>query len=547
VTFAASIARPVSARPQLSRWCDSSPVRVLALAVTFTAAAAYEALHLSALTDNDIWWHLRTGLWILQNHAIPHNGLFSQSAALPWIDSSWGFDVLVAACYRLFGLAGLPILLMLLQVAVAIAFFVLARGGGRRFWPAVILAGVAQYSIAPMPPSPAMCSLALLACDVALLLEVRRSGNTRALFWLPLLFFLWVNLDRQFSYGLLVLALFCVAVVAERLCRELNIKWFETRLPEIPLGRLGLAAGASLLATFFSPYTYHLYSLLGQSATNSAADRFFAELHSLRFHRPQDYLLMLLVMTAFFALGRRRSRDLFLLSLMIACAVISFRWQRDAWLVLVAAVGVIGNALVQDEMNDHSVERFSGTLGRGGNAVPQGLKPASYEARDGAAKAAPLQEPRRWRTEIAATAALVVIALIAVAMQLPHTGNAHSTNGLWSKVEETFPVRACDYIRRNHLPQPLFNAYSWGGFVTWYLPEYPVLIDGRTDLYGDAVNLPYFQVMDAEIPLESYPGFAQAQTFLLETNSPMGEALAALPAFHVAYRDGQAVVLVRGE
>ena len=509
MTSADSLARPVSARPQLSRWCDSLPVRVLGLAVAFTAAAAYEALHLSALTDNDIWWHLRTGLWILQNHAIPHNGLFSQAVALPWIDSSWGFDVLVAACCRLFGLAGLPVLLMLLQVAVAIAFFVLARGGGRRFWPAVILAAVAQYSIAPMHPDPALCSLALLACELALLLEVRRSGNTRALFWLPLLFFLWVNLDRQFSYGLLVLALFCVAIAVERLCRQSGVKWFETRLPEIRLGRLGLAAGASLLATFFSPYTYHLYSLLGQSATNSAADRFFAELHSLRFHRPQDYLLMLLVMTAFFALGRRRSRDLFLLSLMIVSAVISFRWQRDAWLVLVAAVGVIGNVFAHREAAEPS--------------------------------------PRRWRAEISATAVLVVIALVAVAMRLPRGGNAQSTNGLWSKVEASFPVRACDYIRQNHLPQPLFNSYSWGGFLTWYLPEYPVLIDGRTDLYGDAINLPYFQVLGAEIPLESYPGFAQAQTFLMEANSSMGQALATLPAFHVAYKDSQAVVLVRGE
>jgi hypothetical protein len=483
------------------------PVRVLALAVTFAAAAAYEALQLSALTDRDIWWHLRTGLWILQNHAIPHSGLFSQSASLPWIDSSWGFDVLVAASYRLFGLAGLPIFLMLLQVAVAIGFFVLARGGGRRFWTAVILAAVAQYSIAPMHPNPALCSLALLACELALLLEVRRGGNTRALFWLPLLFAIWVNLDRQFSYGLLVLALFCVAIVVERLCRQSGIKWLETRLPEIHLSRLGFAAGLSLLATFFSPYTYHLYSLLWQSATNSAADRFFAELHSLRFHRPQDYLLMLLVMTVFFALGRGRSRDLFLLSLMVVSAVVSFRWQRDAWLVVVVAVGVIGNVFADREAAEAS--------------------------------------PRRWRAELPATAALVVIALVAVTMRLPHGENAPST--LWSKVEASFPVRACDDIRQNHLPQPLFNSYSWGGFLTWYLPEYPVLIDGRTDLYGDAVNLPYFQVMGAEIPLESYPGFAQAQTFLLEADSPMAAALATLPAFRVAYKDSQAVVLVREE
>ena len=114
-----------------------------------------------------------------------------------------------------------------------------------------------------------------------------------------------------------------------------------------------------------------------------------------------------------------------------------------------------------------------------------------------------------------------------------------------AKVGESFPVRASDFIRQNRPPQPLFNSYFWGGFLTWYLPEYPVVIDGRVDLYGDAVNIPYFQLTMARIPLESHPDFARAQTILLEANSPIAQALATLPNFRVVYRDEQAVVLVR--
>ncbi len=72
-----------------------------------------------------------------------------------------------------------------------------------------------------------------------------------------------------------------------------------------------------------------------------------------------------------------------------------------------------------------------------------------------------------------------------------------------------------------------------------------MVIDGRMDLYGEANNLPYFKLTEAEIPLESHPGFAQAQTFLLETKSPIAQALATLPGFRVAYRDDLACVLVR--
>ncbi len=398
---------------------------------------------------------------------------------------------------------------MLLQVAIAIAIFTLA-GGRRNFWPAVILSALAQYSISPVGPRPAMCSLVLLACELALLLKARRTGDARSFFWLPLVFVIWVNLDRQFSYGLVALGLFWIAVIIEQLCRRQGITWFETGLPNIPVATMSAAVGASLLATILSPYGYRSYLPALLSATNSASDRFFPELHSLRFRRPQDYLLMLLVMTAFFALGRRRSRDLFLISLLALSAVISFRFQRENWLVLAAAVAIIGNA------------------------IP-------------AATTAAAEPAQKLRLQKLATAALVFLVIVMLVLRLPGKNDVRSGNVLLLKIARTFPISAADYIRQNHLPQPLFNAYAWGGFLTWALPDYPVLIDGRTDLYGDAINLPYFQATTAAIPLESYPGFTQAQTFLLEANSAMAQALTTLPGFRVAYKDDVAVVLVRNE
>jgi hypothetical protein len=126
-----------------SRWYDSAPLQVLAVLVLFTTAAAYESLHLSVLSNADIWWHLRAGLWMLQNHSLPHDGLFSQHAKLPWVDSSCFFDLLTAAAYRVLGLRSLPVLLMSFQVAIAAALFWLARGSRKDFWPAVLLVAVA--------------------------------------------------------------------------------------------------------------------------------------------------------------------------------------------------------------------------------------------------------------------------------------------------------------------------------------------------------------------------------------------------------------------
>ena len=79
---------------------NASPVRVLAMLLLFCTAAVYEAVHLSSLADADVWWHLSTGIWILQNHAVPHSAIFSQYSTFPWTASSWGYDALLAAVYK---------------------------------------------------------------------------------------------------------------------------------------------------------------------------------------------------------------------------------------------------------------------------------------------------------------------------------------------------------------------------------------------------------------------------------------------------------------
>ena len=484
---------------------ETAGPRIAVLLGLLTIAALYQAAHLSALADPDIWWHLRTGTWMLQNHAIPHDGLFSQSASLPWVDSSWGFDLLLATAFRVLGLRGLPVLMMVLQAAIAAALFLLARGTQKNFWEAVILAAVAQCCISGLKPSPALVSIFFFALELALLFRARRSGQIRPVLWIAGLFIVWVNFDRQFAYGLLALALFCVAIAVEDLGRRCGSLWFENHRPHLPLGASTAVFAACLLVTLASPYTYHLHDLMWQSATSTAVDRYLPELHSMRFRQFQDYLLLLLVMAAFLALGRRRSRDLFQISLLAVCSAISFRLQRDTWLVALAAVGILGNAFSIDHREE--------------------FRPQAQSA-------------SRWEGVLTAT--LVLVALALGALHLPGGSEA-----LMAKVGESFPARASDYIRQNRLPQPLFNSYFWGGFLIWYLPEYPVVIDGRVDLYRDAVNIPYFKLTEAEIPLESHPGFAQAQTFLLEVKSPIAEALATLPGFRVAYRDDLACVLVR--
>src|SRR5271165_3648705 len=117
--------QPAAASDVPRKLSNSPPVEVLAMLLLFSVAAWHESVQLSALADSDVWWHLSTGAWILQNHTVPHTGLFSQYPDLPWIASNWLFDVLLAAAYKLVGISALVIFLMAFKVTIAVLMFAL--------------------------------------------------------------------------------------------------------------------------------------------------------------------------------------------------------------------------------------------------------------------------------------------------------------------------------------------------------------------------------------------------------------------------------------
>ena len=468
--------------------------RILALIVLFSASAIYESTHLSALAGSEVWVHLRTGIWILENHAIPRTGLFSQYSNLAWNDSSWGFDLLLGAAYKFLGLRAIPILLMLLKSGVAVITFLLAYSGRRDFWKAVVLSAVAQYVISGLQPLPYVLSVLFLAVELQLLLSISHSGSVRRLYWLLPLFALWANLHIQFVAGLALLAVFLIAYLIECWLRSLNARWLRPQLFGLPMMQVSTTGALCLLATFMTPYGFRLLPDFLKSQYSDVAFVHFSGMASMSFRRPQDYILMLLVMMAFLALGRKRSLELFELLVLVAGTALAFRIQRDAWLVVLPAIAVLATT------------SFSGRHESG----PQRMTVRTWE----------------WGTVAAATAIVLAIA----AVRLP------GRDALMNRIGQNLPVGACEYIVSNKLPAPLFNEYSWGSFLTWYLPEYPVVVDSRVELYGDDVLTKYFDVVGGKERLDSDPMVARAGTLLLERNSAMAKALRNLPALRSQYR-----------
>lgn len=469
-------------------------VRVLVLCLLFSAGAVYEAIKVSSVNASDVWVHLSTGLWILQNHSIPRTGLFSQYPNLTWSDSTWGFDLLLGGGYRLLGLQAVPIALVVMKLALAIVTFHLARTSRVSFWNSVLLSAVAQCLI-PLHPAPYACSVVFFAVELRLLLQSRETGSAKNLFWLPLLFVFWANLHLQFVAGLVLLVFFAVAVTLEHGYRSFPKNLLSDRILPLDLKQVGIAGCLSFLAAFATPYPLRLLPAAFKVLYSPMGFEHFSEMSSMTFRTPRDYLLMLLVMLAFLAMGRRRSLELFELMTLIAGTLLAFRVDRDGWLAVLPAISVLARGFSRGRGEDESWQPE--------RVIPSPVWPLA--------------------------ASVFILGISALAL-LP------SSASLMRRISTNFPVKASDYIRENHLAQPMFNEYSWGSFLTWYLPEYPVVVDSRLELYGNDNVARYFDIVGGKELLESDPIVARAGTLLLEKESAMAKALTNLPALSAQYR-----------
>jgi hypothetical protein len=94
----------------------------------------------------------------------------------------------------------------------------------------------------------------------------------------------------------------------------------------------------------------------------------------------------------------------------------------------------------------------------------------------------------------------------------------------------------------------MLNDYTFGGYLIWAAPQYPVMIDGRTDLYEWSGFLGEFGSWaslksDPHLLLDKY----KVNFCLLNRESPMARVLPLLQGWKQIYSDNNSVIFARVE
>jgi len=462
---------------------------------------AWLTLSKVSVLDPDIWWHIRTGQWIIQHRSVPYNDFFSTyGMGKSWFAYSWLFEVLIYGLFSRFGLIGLVIYVYTLMLGISAAFYALVRKFEPRLAQSIILAAAGVLALTHMrTPRAWLFTILFFAIELNILVSVRRSRNYRHLFYLAPLFALWANLHIQFVYGLFVLGLAALDAPVNHLLRRQTPGEAEGDRP-LPVDKMVMVIVASLIATLLNPYHFRIYAVVLDTARQSGLYQLISELSAMDFRSPPDWLVLLLTLGAAFGLGRRRDLSSFWFLLLSAAVLISFRSKRDIWLVTTVAITII--ALTRPVIETTVDDRIS-------------------------------------KGQVAA----VILASIAM-LGLTILTNRVSNSTLEKSIEEEYPVAAASFIEQHRFPGPLYNHFNWGGYLIWRLPNLPVSIDGRSNVHDAARIRHSAEGWNGKQDWALDPELTAARIVIADKHFALTQLLRLDPHFEQVYEDQIAVVFI---
>ncbi len=403
--------------------------RVIALLQTRRVFVAILALGLFAMaarnvTDPDVWWHLRTGQLILQNHGLFHTDPYSFTRfGAPWIDHEWLSQLLIFGVYELANWGGL---IVLFGVVIAAAFMVVFfRSAGRPYIAGVITLLGAFASAPSWGVRPQMLTLLLTS---VLLLMLERSYKRPGLLWLLVpLMLLWVNLHAGYALGIALIILFLLGDALDIAfgVEDFALKGNSARAARFRTLILVIVACATVIV--LNPYGTAMYAYPLATLRSQAMQSYIGEWASPDFHQLKYLPVLAMIMATLVlpSLSPRRVSPRELLLLLVATYA-ALRSVRHIPIYTLIAIPIL-SALVDAWMQQRAAAKTSKT-----------------------------------QTPITPAKAFFNALLLAGFMVFLLVRVHYVTNHQSEMEAKDFPAAAVSFIAAHHPPPPMLNHYNWG-------------------------------------------------------------------------------------
>lgn len=497
---------------------NSLTIPRLLIAILFMAIFSM-AVRLPA--DTDTWWHLRSGQYIVENRAVPTTDPFSHTmAGQPWIDHGWLAQIF---WYGLYALGGWPGLSLGLAVLVTLTFGLIWQvTPGNLYLRAFSMVIGAITSAVIWVARPQMVSF-FLAGAILFMLEKYKREQRRWVYAFPLIILLWANIHGGYAIAFMLLGVYVVGEAFNRLTRHHDdpvLTWRQ-------IGLLLLLGGVGFALVVVNPHSWQMWLYPFRTVGIGALRDFIQEWRSPDFHLSMTWAFLGMLLLTLAALGRSGRRadwtDLAVLGLWVFWSLFAARNIGLYGLLTIPALARYADAAWGEFLPGErkQLQRTQGIKGTEGTPV---------------VRRRPVSSARlNW----------VLLSLVVVAA-LVKIGVALNPQEMIKAEQEGLPAKAVEFIQQNKPAGPLFNSYNWGGYLIFKLwPDYPVYIDGRTDLYDDVFIRRYLNTAAGGDGWQQVLDEDGINLALIESDSGLARLLKGDAAWDILYQDKMAIVLAR--
>ncbi|MEX1247313.1 MAG: hypothetical protein WEA61_02425 [Anaerolineales bacterium] len=463
--------------------------------------------------DTDTWWQLRTGELIVERGAVPMTDSFSftrEGEEWRYPSGAWLSELQLFAIYGNFGAGGLNIWVAAM-VTLAFVFIYMAMSGPPLLRAFIMVLAVTVSGIY-WAARPYMVSFVLSAAFLWILEDFRWERKNR-LVWLPPLMILWANSHPGFAVGFLLMGIYVVAEVIGWAFAAWRGPRKEAAKAKNRLGILVLTSLGLLVAACINPAGPALLTFPFETVSIGALQDYIQEWQSPNFHilQAQPFAWMLIT-----TLGLLGAASLGLaLSDFLLLAVLGY-------MGLLAARNIPLFALAAPiVMSRHAASWLPALRKKFGLKKVKATQPARWQA---------------WLN--AGILAVLAMAVVGRAASVyPGEANLEAS-------KDKSPIGAVEYIKEHQPPGNLFNSYNFGGYLIWELRDYPVYVDGRTDLYDDGILTQWLNTIQGKEGWQTALDRWGVRLVLLEPTWPLTRLLEA-EGWQLLYEDDVSVLFGR--
>ena len=470
--------------------------------------------------EADIWRHLATGKYILQNNTFPQTEIFSYTAlSKSWMAYSWLSDIIF---YKI-SLLGINWLIILRVFLVAVTLGIILKGIYNRtenFNLSVLAGFMIILAFTPAwEERPQLFSFVFTGLFSYILSEYKYR-NKDYLWLLPGIMLFWVNLHIYFIIGWILMGGYIVG--------EYFRNWFDwsdnPRLSYGQIKKLMKILLISIVVCFLNPYTYRIFFQVYEFVTmGSTVVEISGEMSSPDFHVLFIFAFEILLFIAFLSLICSPRRPDFT----EWCVFFGFTYQTLYAARNMPFWGIVAAPIFVPYLDD-VVKLIS-------NKFKKRIKIDFTE------KSKPSVEVVLKKYYWLFNWVLLIFLIGGISLRFPYNKEIK-----YLAKEKAYPIASVEFIKENKLPGRMFNPLLWGSYLIYTLyPQYRVAIDGRTQVYGEEFLREYRKVHFIKNGWNDVLEKYKVNFILWKKREPLTQILIKDTNWELIYQDKWAVIFIK--